>query len=156
MLSDSVIPRNQPKRPLPPRQSDDLPTDLHATLSDRTAVSHPLCTECMATLQEDLGKELDELRRERDAYIGFERGILQNREALKQGANVEKEGLGEYDIEGTQEEWDELMKRKEELVKEEEELREILKAKEAEFAKMIEEEARVKLEEEEMDREETE
>jgi beclin 1 len=70
-------------------------------LSSRTPIDHPLCTECTTLLQSELQKELEELSRERDAYIAFERGVLRDRENLRADRNKAEDGsLGEYDIEG--------------------------------------------------------
>lgn len=116
-------------------------------------------------LQLELQKELEELSRERDAYIEFQRGIVRNRESLgKKGrrkstaeAAGKDEGVLEgYDVEGTDEEWDELQRRKRELVKEEDRLRKMLAEKEKELEAARKDEARVKQEEEQMDKDEEE
>jgi beclin 1 len=129
-----------------------------------------MCIECTTLLQVELQKELEELSRERDAYIEFQKGVLRNRDSLakkhshgktartraKRDSEDEEEGLGEYDMEGTPEEWDELVKRKKELEEEEEELTRLLAEKERELEKAREEEHRVKEEEAEMDKREDE
>ena len=123
-------------------------------------------------LQTGLQKELEELSRERDAYINFERGILRNQEDLKnrksgegskrrrksnsQGEGEEEKGLGEFDLEGDEVEWEELTRRRGELQSEEEKLIRILEEKEKELAAAKEEEKRVKEEEKEVERQETE
>ena len=119
-------------------------------------------------LQTGLQKELEELSRERDAYINFERGISRNQEDLKsrKGANVgskrrkssdnRSEGLGEFDLEGDEEEWDDLTRRRGELESEEERLIRMLEGKEKELAAAKEEEKRAKEEEKEVERQETE
>lgn len=121
-------------------------------------------------LQTGLQKELEELSRERDAYINFERGILRNQEDLKKrksGEGIkrrrkstsqvgEEEGLAEFDLEGDQVEWEELTRRRGELETEEERLIRILEEKEKELATAKEEEKRVKEEEKEVERQETE
>ncbi len=135
-----------------------LAANLHALLSSKTPIDHPLCTECTTLLQSGLQKQLEELSRERDAYIAFERDILRNREDLtggrKKSSGKEEEGLGESDIEGTQDEWESFVRRKKELESEEERLRKVLEEKERELDGVRAEEERVKREEEEVEREE--
>jgi beclin 1 len=161
-----------------PRQglsSTELAQNLHHLISSKTPISHPICVECITLLQAELQTELDELQRERDAYIAFEQGILRNRE-LVQGSKSKgdrdtgrgkskgkvpdkedvKDGLGEFDMEGTQEEWDHLIRRKKELAEEEEQLVAELRKRESELGAMREEEEAVKREEERVDNEEQE
>ena len=133
--------------------------NLHAILSSQTPVSHPLCTECTALLQAELQRQLEELTRERDAYLAFEKGILKNKESLKSSRRhtpQDGEGLGAYDIEGTEEDWQALHRRKRELENEEEQLKKLLAEKEKQLAKVRKEEERVKLEEEDIVKEEEE
>lgn len=162
-----------------PRQglsSTELAQNLHRLISSKTPISHPICVECITLLQGELQLELDELQKERDAYIAFEQGILRNRELVQggksksgesdrgvkgKGTAVEKEeikddGLGEFDIEGTQEEWDMLIRRKKELAEEEEKLIEELKRREAELEDVRATEEAVRLDEEQADKEEQE
>ncbi|ORY23210.1 autophagy protein Apg6-domain-containing protein [Naematelia encephala] len=159
LLSESVLPGPslRPSSAITSTDSTQLAHNLHSILSSRTPIDHPLCTECTTMLQSELQTQLEELKRERDAYISFEQNIVRNRETLRKGRQKEEdEGLGEYDIEGTEEEWDELIRRKAELAEEEDRLRATLREKEKELAQVREEEERVRLEEEEMDRQEEE
>ena len=116
-------------------------------------------------LQAGLQKEMEELSRERDAYINFERGILRNQEELRSGNRKrrksetkagEDEGLREFDLEGDEEEWEELTRRRQELESEEERLIRILEGKEKELAAAKEQEKLAKEEEKEVERQETE
>jgi beclin 1 len=107
-------------------------------------------------LQVELQKELEELSRERDAYINFEKGINRNRDDIKGKRRISSDGLGEHDVEGSEDEWKDLTKRKKELEGEEARLKRILAEKENELHAMRDEEIRVKGEEEEVDRLETE
>ena len=131
-------------------------------LSSRTSISHPLCTECTSLLQSELQKQLEELGRERDAYIAFERGITRNRDLLRKGRrpkdpDVEDDSdLGEYDIEGTDAEWEQLIRRKKELAKEEEGLIKELEQYEKELEEVKREEEQVKEQEAELERQENE
>lgn len=164
-LAPPTSPRD---RHLPPENTLgplSLASNLHDILSSKTPISHPLCTDCTSLLQQELQKQLEELSKERDAYIGFEKEIIRNRDALKSihlnGAENLKSGddeseLGDYDLEGTDAEWEMLSKRKAELAKEEEGLKRILAEREAELARVKEKEESMKREEEAVEREETE
>jgi beclin 1 len=107
-------------------------------------------------LQVELQKELEELSKERDAYIHFEKGILRNREDIKGKRRKSGDGLGEFDVEGSEEEWQELTKRMEDLEGEEAKLRKVLAEKEKELDERRKEEKAILEEEKEMDRMETE
>lgn len=65
-------------------------------------------------------------------------------------------GLGEYDIEGTPDEWEALLKKKKELEVEEVKLIHVLRAKEKELEGVKVEEENVKREEKQVEREEEE
>ncbi|RSH92846.1 autophagy protein 6 [Saitozyma podzolica] len=157
LLSDSVLPTSSPAGPsrspvpsLPPAGSQ-LAENLHSLLSSRTPIDHPLCTECTTLLQSELQKELEELSRERDAYIAFERGILRNRENLRADRNKAEDGsLGEYDIEGTEDEWAALIRRKKDLEAEETALRKRLEEREKEVAAVKVGDERARKEEEDI------
>lgn len=107
-------------------------------------------------LQAELQKELEELSRERDAYIHFEKGILRNREDVKGKRRQSVEGLGEHDLEGDEDEWQDLTKRVSELEDEEAKLRKVLAEKERELEQRRKEEDEMAEEEREVDRLETE
>ena len=145
LLSDSII---QPK-PTPARQPD-LTANLHRILSDRTEIDHPLCLDCTGLLQSELQKELDELIRERDAYLEFEKEVLKGHHEIKEGE------LDGYGVEGDEDEWDGLQRKKQELEKEEEKLRRVLREKEGELDRVKKDAQLVKTEEEQLDREEEE
>jgi beclin 1 len=107
-------------------------------------------------LQAELQKELEELSRERDAYINFEKGILRNREDVKGKRRESVEGLGEHDIEGDEDEWQDLTKRVTELEDEEVKLRKVLAERERELEQRRKEEQEMAEEAKEVDRLETE
>jgi beclin 1 len=136
--------------------SPNLAANLHAILSSRTPISHPLCVDCTSMLQAELQKELEELSRERDAYIHFEKGILRNREDIKGKRRQSVEGLGEHDIEGDEDEWQDLTNRVSDLEDETVKLRRILAEKEQELDARRQEEQEIAEEEREVDRLETE
>ena len=163
LLTDSVIhpppTLSGPSAPSGHTPSPALAANLHSILSSRTPISHPLCTECTSLLQAELQRELEELTRERDAYLAFEKGIQKNREALKSRRRSKPDseaGLGENDLEGTEEEWQALHRRKRELEGEEEALKRTLMEKEKDLAKIRKEEERVKLDEEDVGKQEDE
>jgi beclin 1 len=106
-------------------------------LSSRTPIDHPLCTECTTLLQSELQKELEELSRERDAYIAFERGVLRDRENLRADRNKEDE-------------WAALIRRKKDLEAEETALRKRLEEREKEVAAVKVEDERARKEEEDI------
>lgn len=172
LLSDSVYPTNHnhnhsngttppasssttpiPLRP-PAIPNAELAANLHQLVSSKTGVSHPLCVECISVLQAELQGELDGLSKERDAYIAFEQGIQKSKAAA--GTKGHGDGLDEYGIEGTQQEWDALMKRKKELEKEEADLTAELKAKEKELEGVHAEQEEVKRDEALVEQEEEE
>ncbi|WWC58672.1 uncharacterized protein I303_101216 [Kwoniella dejecticola CBS 10117] len=145
--------------------NSNLSNQLHQIISSDTPISHPLCTECTALLTTEFQKMAEELTRERDAYINFEKEIQRHREKQSSGRSKsrsrikereEGEGLGEYDLEGDEDEWQELIKRKKELEEEEDRLRSVLEEREKELEKVQKEEERVKRDEEEVEREEAE
>ncbi|WWD17831.1 hypothetical protein CI109_102274 [Kwoniella shandongensis] len=147
--------------PIPPH-TQHLAAQLHSILSSKTDISHPLCTECTTLLTNEFQKKAEELGRERDAYIAFEQGIQRNREKIRSRRSSvtnrgdKRDGLGEDDIEGTDAEWEELMKKRKELEEEEEKLKWVLEERERELDEVKKEEERVKAEEEEVEREENE
>ena len=103
-------------------------------------------------IQVELQKELEELSRERDAYIHFEKGILRNREDIKGKRRKSVEGLAEHDLEGDEDEWQDLTKRVAELEEEEVKLRKVLAEKERELGERRKEEEEIAEEEREVDR----
>lgn len=50
-----------------------LITSLLELVSSRTDTDHPLCSECARLLQEVLKERLEDVKKERDGYIAFER-----------------------------------------------------------------------------------
>ncbi|KAL0252559.1 hypothetical protein I308_101951 [Cryptococcus tetragattii IND107] len=165
LLSDSALhptPSKVPGKSLPPHDLD-LSTQLHQILSSNTPVSHPLCTECTALLTAEFQRMAEELGKERDAYIRFEQAIRKNKELLETAESSRKTaktrhvgGLAKYDVEGTEEEWDALRKKKEELELEEERLKLLLESTEKELEVALEEERLVELEAKMVEQEENE
>lgn len=165
LLSDSALhPKSSklPSKSLPPHDLD-LSAQLHQILSSNTPVSHPLCTECTALLTAEFQRMAEELGKERDAYIWFEQAIRKNKESLGTAEISRKtvntrhvDGLAKYDVEGTEEEWGTLVKRKGQLEVEEERLKRQLESTEKELEAVLEEERLVELEAKAVEQEENE
>ena len=74
--------------PLPP--PNVLPTPLshhlrstvrlYSLLSSKTEVDHPLCDECTHLLIKHLNRQLEDMKKERDLYIGAEKELRKERE----------------------------------------------------------------------------
>jgi len=74
--------------PLPP--PNVLPTPLshhlrstarlYSLLSSKTDVDHPLCDECTHLLIKHLNRQLEDMKKERDLYIGAEKELRKERE----------------------------------------------------------------------------
>lgn len=142
--SDSQSQNQSQSRPSSPQGNRPrLAANLDALLSSRSNIDHPLCTECTGLFQAELQRELEELTRERDAYIAFERGLRK------------REG-DEDALVGNRDEWDALVARRAGLEDEEAALRATLKKAEEGLDKAKEEEARVKADEEAVERDEAE
>ncbi|GMK56442.1 hypothetical protein CspeluHIS016_0302820 [Cutaneotrichosporon spelunceum] len=143
-IAESYVLLPERSEPAPPSRPESpqgnrprLAANLDALLSRRTAIDHPLCVECTGLFQAELQRELEELTRERDAYIAFERGLRK------------QDGLI-----GSTDEWDALTARRAALEEEEETLRATLRLEEDKLAKARVEEARVKADEEAVEAEE--
>lgn len=55
-------------------------TRLFNSLTTRADIDHPLCAECTQILLSSLQKQLDEIKKERDGYIAFEKELKKERE----------------------------------------------------------------------------
>lgn len=66
----------------PPPLTDRLEQldNLYTILSANSGVDHPLCTECMDGLLGMMGKELDEIKKEKERLVAYERDIAKRRE----------------------------------------------------------------------------
>ncbi|CAL1706493.1 unnamed protein product [Somion occarium] len=61
-------------------------TRLFNLLSSRTEVDHPLCSECTHILLTNLSRQLEEIKKERDGYIAFEKEVRKEKERDKDSA----------------------------------------------------------------------
>ena len=59
---------------------------LFNLLSSRTEVDHPLCSECTHILLTNLSRQLEEIKKERDGYIAFEKEVRKEKEREKDNA----------------------------------------------------------------------
>lgn len=141
LLSESQI--HPPPRPVPTQNQQQqqsplsLTLQLHHLLSSRTPLSHPLCTDCTTLLQGLLQKQLEEVQRERDGYIAFEREAAQ----ASQGTPAE---LAALERELAKLEADEALAKQE------------LKDKEAELVRVRAEEDALQQEDRDLERQENE
>lgn len=114
-----------------------LTLQLHHLLSSRTPLSHPLCTDCTTLLQGLLQKQLEEVQKERDAYIAFERDVAQTSQ-------------------GSPEELAALEQELAELEEEEGRAKQELRDREADLKRAIADEDRLKREDSELEKSEEE
>lgn len=110
---------------------------LLSLISNRTDIDHPLCAECTHILLSNLGRQLEETKRERDGYIAFEKELKKERERNEESPT-------------------EMEQRIAKLKDEERVALDRLKATLVEKATLEEELKALKLEEEELDEEEAE
>ncbi|GAA5890687.1 hypothetical protein JCM8208_004962 [Rhodotorula glutinis] len=113
VLTDSVLHPSNPLALAPshPTASHDPPTSsasttsnpsllltphlsqlshLYSLLSSTSSVDHPLCTECVEVLLALLANHLDDLKKERDRLVGFDKDVQRRRdEAVKQAGGKE-------------------------------------------------------------------
>lgn len=148
--ASSSSPTSSPSRVDSPANQPQLAARLDSLLSSRTNIDHPLCTECTGLFQAALQRQLESLTQERDAYIAYERGLR------KRGTKVDEPTADDSALVGTSDEWDALISRKRELEDEERALRQTLKTKEDELARVRDDEARVKAEEAAVEQDEAE
>lgn len=74
--------QTEPEQPNPAPISHHLrsTTRLFNSLTTRADIDHPLCAECTQILLSSLQKQLDEIKKERDGYIAFEKELKKERE----------------------------------------------------------------------------
>jgi beclin 1 len=74
----SPPPHNVPPTPLSHHLRSTL--RLYSFLSSKTEVDHPLCDECTHLLIKLLNRRLEDMKKERDMYIGAEKELRKERE----------------------------------------------------------------------------
>jgi beclin len=84
--------QTEPDHPSPSPISHHLRSTLRLfnLLSSRTDIDHPLCAECAQILLTSLQRQLDDIKRERDGYIAFEKEVRKERERDGQGMSKEE------------------------------------------------------------------
>ena len=93
-FTSPITPTNQaePDHPNPSPLSHHLRSTLRLfnLLSTRTDIDHPLCAECTQILLTSLQRQLDEIKKERDGYIAFEKEVRKERERGSQSISKEE------------------------------------------------------------------
>ncbi|KAI9510868.1 APG6-domain-containing protein [Russula earlei] len=90
-----------PKKEMPPDDVDHVnpsPLSHHLrstqrllnTISSRTDVDHPLCAECTHILLSTLTRQLEEIKKERDGYIAFEKEAKKEKDREKEGLTAQE------------------------------------------------------------------
>lgn len=77
-----------PTLPSPHERQDPTPISHHLRstirlfnlLSSKTDIDHPLCAECTQILLSSLQRNLDELKKERNGYLAFEKEVRRGQE----------------------------------------------------------------------------
>ena len=77
-----------PTLPSPRERQDPTPISHHLRstirlfnlLSSKTDIDHPLCAECTQILLSSLQRNLDELKKERNGYLAFEKEVRRGQE----------------------------------------------------------------------------
>jgi beclin 1 len=137
--------------PLPPLNVPPTPLShhlrstlrLYSLLSSKTEVDHPLCDECTHLLIKLLNRQLEDMKKERDLYIGAEKELRKERE--KEMTESSKFGSSkaesERQIEALKEEEKRAIEELRDAQRESEKLEAELRALELEEKELEEEEA---------------
>jgi beclin 1 len=130
---------SEPRNQNPSHISHHLRSTLRLfnLLSTRTDIDHPLCTECSQILLNSLRRQLDEIKKERDGYIAFEKEVRKEKEREGQGMSKEE---AEKRIEKLKADERNAIEQLKEAEREREQLDEELKALEAEEKALEQEE----------------
>lgn len=67
-----------------------MTASLLSLLTSRTPNDHPLCADCAKALQDTLQSRLEDVQRERDAYISFERNFQDTKRRKEASSGGEK------------------------------------------------------------------
>lgn len=129
-----------PTLPSPHERQDPTPISHHLRstirlfnlLSAKTDIDHPLCAECTQILLSSLQRNLDELKKERNGYLAFEKEVRRGQEKGGDGVAGGKRRKGE-------EEEEEEGRKIERLIVEERNAVEALREAERERVKLDEE-----------------
>lgn len=68
----------------------NITASLLSLLTSRTPHDHPLCADCAKALQDTLQSRLEDVQRERDAYISFERNFQDTKRRKEASSDGEK------------------------------------------------------------------
>ena len=137
----SLPPHNVPSAPLSHHLRSTL--RLYSLLSSKTEVDHPLCDECTHLLIKLLNRQLEDMKKERDMYIGAEKEL--RKELQKEMTESSKPGSSkaesERQIEALKEEEKRAIEELRGAQRESERLEAELRALEREEKELAEEEA---------------
>jgi len=139
MLIIAICPDVVPANPDDATSAESVEQLLH-TLSSTTGIDHPLCSNCANLLQKILQNKLEDVQRERDAYISFERDW----QASKKTISLPQEST-----------FASLEEEKEELERQQIILKETLREEEEDAKRLESELLKVQLEEDELEKRET-
>ena len=97
-----------PTLPSPRERQDPTPISHHLRstirlfnlLSSKTDIDHPLCAECTQILLSSLQRNLDELKKERNGYLAFEKEVRRGQEKGGDGVAGRRKGEEEEEEEG--------------------------------------------------------
>jgi beclin 1 len=130
---------SEPRNQNPSHISHHLRSTLRLfnLLSTRTDIDHPLCTECSQILLNSLRRQLDEIKKERDGYIAFEKEVRKEKDREGQGMSKEE---AEKRIEKLKADERKAIEQLKEAEREREQLDEELKALESEEKTLEQEE----------------
>ncbi|KAI5453591.1 Vacuolar protein sorting-associated protein atg6 [Naganishia albida] len=80
---------SRPTKPAPSGKQN-MTASLLSLLTSRTPNDHPLCADCAKALQDTLQSRLEDVQRERDAYISFERNFQDTKRRKEASSGGEK------------------------------------------------------------------
>ena len=64
---------------------------IYNLLSNHTEVDHPLCTDCAELLQEAMTKQLEQVKKERERYLSYEKELGQVKEDPGEAERLQEE-----------------------------------------------------------------
>lgn len=90
-MSSAPIATNAVQQEVEPPNPSPLTHHLRSTMrlfqlvSAKTEIDHPLCAECTQTLRNSLQNQLDQVKKERDGYLAFEKEARKERDRQAAG-----------------------------------------------------------------------
>lgn len=65
--------------------------NIYNLLSSKTEIDHPLCSDCADLLQDAMTKQLEEVKKERERYLAFEKQVAGLKYDPEEAVNLQKE-----------------------------------------------------------------